>query len=155
MSKTIKVSERVHQELQKHKEDSKTFNDVLRDLLDITPSIEKLTAYFTDEQRKNAKRIVNSIEETGDYEKEVTTERNHEALVFRSAANDEPIARIEFTESRARMYYRDQHGEMDNIGYLYGGKENQHIDYNGNDDVDEYIEDLKKKVKGANRKWGK
>lgn len=157
MTKTVQVSERVHQKLQKHKEDSETFNDALRDLLDITPSIEKLTAYFIDERRKDAEKIVNSIDETGDYEKEVKTDSSREVLVFRSTANDEPIAEIRFSESEARTYYRDQHGEMKNFGVLYGDKDSDKTIYAkpSHPDIGDYVKDLKKKVKGANRKWGK
>lgn len=154
--KNIKVSELVHEKLERRKTEDQTFDDVLREMLDLTPDLDDMVAYFSPEHAEAAKRVVSTIEEQGEFESAAQETDHDQRLDFISPDSDLSIARATFTENRMQVYYRDQHGDMTRIGTVKETDEGDVYSYINSryDGIEEICKRVRKKVAGAYRKWG-
>lgn len=152
--KNLKVSPEVHEELENRKEKGDTFDDVLKGILDLKPSLDDLVAYFPEELQEKARMIVEEIEETGEMKREVEERHGNHVLVFESEVTGRKIVECTFSEDKMDLAYRNQVGDMKNFGWI-DMKEGEPRAYNNFEkNISEYSDEVKEKVKGAWRKWG-
>jgi hypothetical protein len=154
--KNVKVSELVHEKLESKKSADQTFDDVLREELGLTPDLDDMVAYFQEKQAKASRDLVSVIDDQGDFEW-VTTETDHyQRLDFVSPESNLTIARADFTEVQMKVYYRNQHGDLDRIGILKADEDGEIYTHTGvrHEGTEELTNRVEKKVAGAFRKWG-
>lgn len=162
--KTIKVNAAVHQKLEELKEkyDDESFNAVLERNLGLVPEDDpnKLFAYLGDDLREAAREIVEIIDNVDDFERQVEKSGSRDVLRFVSKETGDEIASVISSENSFDVKYRSQGGEMRDCGAGYDSSSNDDISYATLGDLhssitlEEVKESIKKKVRGANRRWG-
>lgn len=162
--KTLKVDEAVHEQLEemKVKYGAETFNEVLRHELGIVsnPDIDELAAFLHEELKNTVNEIVNSIRGIGEFEEQVTEDRNREVLEFISPESNRLVASIRFDEESFQVKYRSQSGEMKNCGRGWYSSTSDEPRYGRIRDTSDHtnpndvIGQVETKVTGAYRRWG-
>lgn len=156
--KNIKVDSEVHSKLKNRKEKNDSFNDVLRDLLDLQHEVDNdLGAYFpSDEMREAAKQILDVIENKGSVEKDVDTEQNHKEVTFISEETGAAVATCTFREDRMGVSYRTMGDKMKKIGTLMENEERGVYGFRHSQrDLEDFLDEIEQKVSGSWRKWGR
>lgn len=150
--KNIKVSKIVYDKIKSEKKGGETFDDTLRRMLGIYPDLDDVMAYLSEELREWGKKIVNTINECGDFEMKIKEDharflnRDHDSVLFIDKEEGIAIASMHVTEADFYIQYRAKDGDMDLIGRVRDATD------------EERFEDIKEKtvskVSGAVRKWG-
>ncbi|SDJ99931.1 hypothetical protein SAMN05216226_1148 [Halovenus aranensis] len=163
--KTVKVDEAVHQRLEELKREYgvETFNEVLRHELDIIskPEVDELAAFLQEDVKETVQSVVETIRGIGQFDEEVTEERNREVLEFISTKSGRVVSRISFDERYFQVQYRGQNGEMKDCGrgWYSSNSENpkfgRHRDTHDHTEPSDVIEQVETKVTGAYERWGK
>lgn len=157
-SNAIKVSSVVYDSLEAQKSKNQTFDDVLREVLDLTPDIEDAASYLPDEEREIALSLIDAIDSVDDFSHEIETEGAHSYYSFVAPESGLTIVKAVFEESKHgssfRLQYRGMDGEMVHITEV--SSESPH-DIAWELDIKEEYDELEKKiidvVEGAVRKW--
>jgi predicted CopG family antitoxin len=152
MTTNIKVSRKVHEELKSRKQEGDTFDDVLKNLLGLRPSLEDCIAYLDEDLQEASRQIVEAIESSGDLKKEVRRAGVHKDLTFSSKSSGNKIAKCRFSEHDLKLFYKGLNGDMKSLGYL--SKSENAIKVQEADNVSEISKKLKNKVDSAIEKWG-
>lgn len=142
--KNIKVSEVVYDKIDAERKGGETFDDALRRVLGLFPEIDDLVAYLPDKIREFGREIVDVIDGLGNFKKEIERDEIFDKLHFIDKGSGISIARVDYGEENFIIYYRDKNGDMRNLT----GVANEQAYRNA-------VRDLKRKVPGAIRKWGK
>lgn len=152
--KNIKVSEVVYDRLVAEKEGNESFDDTLRRILELSPDIEDLAAYYPDEMREMSKEIVEFIFQMDDFKRNVNRGSECDTLKFIPEDSDLAVAQIQFWEDSLKIMYRNKNGDMDWITSLVvGNDKDTNFGYDLEGEFDELKEEIKRKIKGAIRKW--
>ena len=160
--KQLRVSEAVHNELERRKSGDQTYDDVMREVLDLVPDLEQLLAYLGDEQGQMGRRIIMQIEGVGDLERSIEEEPTSHVVSFTSTDSERVIAELEIDENPARaeftVRYKAQRGNMEPIGTVKeseNGVEGGILGGTGRfDDPEEYVDAVRRNVERAYESWG-
>jgi len=152
--KTIKVSELVHSKLESMKQENDSFDDVLREVLDLKPDIDDLLAYFEPELQKAAKELIDHINEQGEFDHRIDEGKREDTLKFIS--NGTTVAEARFNESRVRVYYRDRSSSLERFtGLTMKDEEVKSLRSGHRHDKESAFERVSNKIPGAYTRWGK
>lgn len=157
-SKTLKVSDVVYDSLEAQKGKDETFDDVLRNVLGLTPDIEDAAAYLPDEEREIALSLIDAIDSVEEFNHEMETKGAHAYYSFVAPESGLAIVRAEFEESKhgssLALRYRGMDGEM---AYITTVSSQHPHDTEWELDIHEEYDELEEKiietVEGAVRKW--
>ena len=147
--KNIKVSEIVYDYLSSQGSTGESFDDVLRRLLGLNPTIDDLLAYFPDNIREYGKKIIDEILSIGDdIQTKIDTRVSYNTLIFH--VRGLPIAKIDYlTEEEFNIYYRGQNGNMN----LLVGTITRSTDIEK--EYPKIIKEIRHKIGGAYRRWAR
>jgi len=159
--KQIRVSEAVHNELERRKSGDQTYDDVLRELLGLTPNLEQLLAYLNDEHAEMARTVINQIEDIGDLDRSIEERGTAHVVSFSSPSNGRTIAEIEIkqgpSKARFEVSYRNQRSDLEPIGSVRESEDGVVGGIFGTsghfDSQDEYIDAVERNVKRAYEGW--
>jgi hypothetical protein len=156
----LKVSELTHEALEAEKQDGESFDDTLRRLLDLEPEhadVDDLAAYLPEDLRERSHELVNFIDDMAEFEIEVDrdTSDGYDHIRFTSPESGITIARVKFGEEWLITDYRNRKGEMEEISsFAENNDEDLSLGFNIEEEWDKIKEEHRKKIEGANRKWG-
>lgn len=161
LNRTIRVDDVVHGRLEQMKNEHNvgTFNDVLRHELGLVPpaKVDELAAYLPEELQTFAHDLVNGISGVYDFMRSVREVDDAKVLVFIAPEADEPIVEIKFGERFLAVFYKNQHGEMREVGRAHRKPIDGEVRYNASGvthaDPDDVIDETVRCVQGAVRAW--
>lgn len=159
--KQLRVSEAVHNELERRKNGDQTYDDVLRELLDLTPNLEQLLAYLGDEQANLARTVVSRIEDIGELDRRIKEEGTAHVVCFTSTNNGRVIAELEIKQGPSMaeftVRYRNQRSNLEPIGTVReseNGVVGGILGSKGHfDSTDEYVDAVQRNVERAYSGW--
>lgn len=157
-SKTLKVSEVVYDTLENRKGKDESFDDVLRQELGLSPSLDDAAAYLPDGKRDLALDLVEEIDGIADFDNKTETDGAQAYYYFISPDSGLTIAWAEFSEStsgsRVSFRYRGMDGNMQYITTVDSGRStDSEWELDIHDDYDELATNIREVVEGAVRKW--
>lgn len=142
--KTIKVEPRVYIYIEHNLRRGESFSDGLKRMLCLVPDLDTLMAYFDDIPRENVLEVIDIIRDVGHFDEEIIeTEELGELHFYPRDGPRITIAKLSFQEDNAVLKYKDQSGELDKCFTLYSDRNM----------VDTERNELRKKVRGAVRRW--
>ena len=145
--KNIKVSEVVYDYLSSQGSTGESFDDVLRRLLGLNPTIEDLIAYLPDKMREYGKKVIDEILSIADdIQTKIETDMPYNTLIFH--VRGLPIAKIDYGEESFRIYYRGQNGDMQALGgmTIYMDPEKEY---------EKLVKEIHHRIEGAYRRWAR
>ena len=138
--KNIKVSEIVYDYLSSQGSTGESFDDVLKRLLGLNPTINDLIAYLPDEIRDYGRKVVGKILAISD---DIETKVESEcSLIFQ--VKGLPIAKIKYEKDNFIIRYRDERGEMSYLSSVSGEK-----------DYQDTLKKINHLIRGSYRRWGR
>lgn len=157
-SKTVKISDVVYDSLEAQKAKNETFDDVLREVLGLTPDIENAAAYLPNEERDIALSLIDTIDSVHDFNHEMDTTGAHAFYSFVAPESELEIIRAEFEESKhgtsMALRYRRMDGEMSFITEINSNRPSDlEWELDIRDDTDKLETKISEIVSGAVRKW--
>jgi len=152
--KTVKVSEMVHSELQYRKQDNDSFDDVLREVLGLKPSLDDLVAYFDKELQDTCIELIDHINEQGDFNHRI--EEGSRADVLKFISEGTIVAEARFTEHSMSLYYRDRSSSLERFtGLKMDDNEVKSTRGGYTHGKESAFERVENKIPGSYRRWGK
>jgi predicted CopG family antitoxin len=159
--KQLRVSEAVHNELERRKSGDQTYDDVLRELLELAPDFEQLLAYLSDEQADLARTVVSQIHEVGEMNRSIDEEGTAHVVSFTSTNNGRVIAEMEIEQGPSTaeftVRYRNQRSDLEPIGTVRESEEGVVGGILGSkgrfDSTDEYVDAVQRNVERAYAGW--
>jgi len=159
--KQLRVSEAVHDELERRKSGDQTYDDVLRELLGLTPNLEQLLAYLSDEQADMARTVVSRIEKVGELNRNIEEGGTAHVVSFTSTDNGKVIAELEIKQGPSTaeftVRYRNQRSDLEPIGTVRESKNGIVGGVLGTpgqfDSPDEYVDAVQRNVERAYVGW--
>lgn len=157
-SKTLKVSEVVYDTLEAQKNKNETFDDVLREVLGITPDVEDAAAFLPDETRRITLNIIKGINELADFDHSIETKGAQTYYDFISPESQLTVIQAEFSESTHGnsmiLRYRGMNGDLNLLTTIHSDREDDsEWDLNIETEYDQLIENITETANGSIRKW--
>jgi len=159
MTKQLRVDRYVHSYIKRNKQSNESFSDALARLLDVSPELDELTAYMSDDQAELFRRCVTAAEDTADVSRSVTDRGSAEVLELATATSSDPLVRFivdeQPQETDVRIDYLSQTGQMTLLGRIKASDDGLRSSIDGQtiDDPADLVATVAEKTEQAARKW--